>query len=206
MTDDPSSLHIVPAGRGLALSLAAGQRVRVINTHGTQVVDCWAFVASDISEFLSLEHCREVRQKILFDVGDQLVTNRYRPILTFIADTSPGEHDTLVAACSRSMFAMLGRGENHSNCTDNLHAALASAGHSSAVTPSPWNLFMSAPVRDGRNIEFRRPRCRSGDYVELRAELDCVLVLSACPDDVYPTNGGDGRPVDAHVLILPNGR
>lgn len=203
MTDEPSSPQIVPAGCGRAFTLAAGQHVRVINTHGTQVVDCWAFVAGGTREFLSLEHCREVLQKILFDVGDRLVTNRYRPILSFVADTSPGEHDTLVAACSRSMFAMLGRGENHANCTDNLHAALTAAGLSSTVTPSPWNLFMSAPVRDGRNIEFRRPQCRPGDHVELRAELDCVIVLSACPDDVYPTNGGDGRPVDAHALILP---
>lgn len=201
MTGDPSRLRVVPAGGGLALALAAGQEARIINTHGTQVVDCWAFARSDIGEFLSMEHCREVRQKILFDAGDQLVTNRYRPILTLVADSSPGEHDTLVAACSRAMFAMNGRGDDHPNCTDNLHAALAGMKLSSAVTPSPWNLFMSAPVRNGRVIEFRRPRCRPGDHVELRAELDCILVLSACPDDVYPTNGGDGRPVDAHVMV-----
>ena len=206
MTGAPSPLRVVPAGQGIALALAVGQRARIINTHGTQVVDCWAFAASDIGEFLSLEHCREMRQKILFDVGDELVTNRYRPILTLAADTSPGEHDTLVAACSRAMFALHGRGDNHPNCADNLHAALTSRQLRSTVTPSPWNLFMSAPVRDGRSIEFRRPRCRPGDHVELRAELDCILVLSACPDDVYPTNGGDGRPVDAHVLTLSGGR
>jgi uncharacterized protein YcgI (DUF1989 family) len=203
MTDAPR--HVVPAGRGRALALPAGAHVRIVNTPGTQVVDTWAFVRADAAEFLSLEHCREVRQKILFDVGDRLVTNRYRPILTIVADTSPGEHDTLIAACSGPMFAMLGRGADHPNCTDNLHDALAGLGLRSTVTPSPWNLFMSAPVRHGRAIEFRRPRCRPGDYIELRAELDCVLVLSACPDDVYPTNGGDGRPADAHVLILPGG-
>ena len=54
----------------------------------------------------------------------------------------------------------------------------------------------------GRRIAFERPNCRPGDYVELRAEMDCVLVFSACPDDVYPTNGGDGTPRDAHVGIL----
>lgn len=206
MIDALGPQQVVPAGRGLALALAAGQRARIINTHGTQVVDCWAFVRSDVAEFLSMEHCREVRQKILFEVGDELVTNRYRPIVTLVADTSPGDHDTLIAACSRTMYALHGRGDDHPNCTDNLHAALADVGLSSAVTPCPLNLFMSAPVRDGRGIEFRRPRCRPGDYVDLRAELDCMVVLSACPDDVYPTNGGDGRPVDAHVLILPPGR
>lgn len=206
MTDEPSPVQVIPAGRGVALALAAGERARIINTRGTQVIDCWAFARSNIGEFLSMEHCREVRQKILFDVGDELVTNRYRPILTLVADSSPGEHDTLVAACSRTMFALHGRGDDHPNCTDNLHGALAARRLRSPVTPCPWNLFMSAPVKNGRGIEFRRPRCRPGDLVELRVELDCTLVLSACPDDVYPTNGGDGRPVDAHVLILPNGR
>jgi uncharacterized protein YcgI (DUF1989 family) len=203
MSDALQSPHVVPAGRGLALTLSAGQRARIVNTHGTQVVDTWAFVQRGPEEFLSLEHCREVRQKILFDVGDRLVTNRYRPILTIVADTSPGEHDTLIAACSRPMFAMLGRGDDHPNCTDNLQTALAGLCLRSTVTPSPWNLFMSAPVYGSRTIGFRRPICRAGDYVELRADLDCILVLSACPDDVYPTNGGDGTPVDVHVLIFP---
>lgn len=203
MTIAPPVPQVVPAGRGLALSLSAGERARIVNTRGTQVVDTWAFVQGDLAEFLSLEHSREVRQKILFDVGDQLVTNRYRPILTLVADTSPGEHDTLIAACSRPMFAMLGRGADHANCTDNLHAALAALDLRSAVTPSPWNLFMSAPVQDGRRIEFRRPRCRPGDHVELCAELACILVFSACPDDAYPTNGGDGTPADVDVLTFP---
>jgi hypothetical protein len=61
---------------------------------------------------------------------------------------------------------------------------------------------MSAPVRGGRAIEYRRPTCRPGDHVEVRVEMDCVMVFSACPDDVYPTNGGDGTPVDAHFAII----
>ncbi len=61
---------------------------------------------------------------------------------------------------------------------------------------------MLAPVLDGGHIEFRRPESRPGDYVEVAAEIDCVVVFSACPDDVYPTNGGDGRAVDAHFTIF----
>ena len=128
--------------------------------------------------------------------------NTYRPILTLTADTSPGGHDTLIAACSREMYLHAGRSGDHSNCADNLAAALKPHGIALGLTPSPWNLFMLAPVIDGRRIEYRRPRCRPGDYVEVRAEMDCRLVFSACPDDVYPTNGGDGTPVDAHVVLF----
>jgi uncharacterized protein YcgI (DUF1989 family) len=61
---------------------------------------------------------------------------------------------------------------------------------------------MLAPGVDSRSIEYQRPRCRPGDYVATRAEMDSLMVFSACPDDVYPTNGGSGIPVDVHVEIV----
>jgi len=192
----------VPAGEGLAVPLAAGGRLRVVNSHGTQVVDTWAFVADDPWELLSMEHCREVLQRIVFEPGDVLLTNRYRPILEIVADTSPGGHDTLIAACSRPMYARAGAGEDHANCADNLAHRLEDHGHLLGFTPAPWNLFMLAPVRDGRTIDYVRPTSKPGDYVEVEAKADCLMVFSACPDDVYPTNGGDGTPRDAHVDVL----
>ena len=72
-------------------------------------------------------------------------------------------------------------------------------------TPAPWNLFMLAPVVDGRRIDYVRPTSKPGDCVELKALTDCLMAFSACPDDVYPTNGGDGTPQDAHVELLGGG-
>lgn len=196
----PEQRVTLGAGTGAGFRLRNGQKIRVVNTHGTQVVDTWAF-ASPI-EYLSLEHCRELIQKLFFETGDQLVTNLYRPILTVTADSSPGRHDTLIAACSRRMYERVGRGSDHANCTGNLAAALAAHGIPSTATPSPWNLFMQAPVREDGRIDYVRPISKPGDYVELRAETDCLLAFSACPDDVYPTNGGDGRPRDVEIAIL----
>ena len=192
----------IPARCGLAVPLVAGRRLRVINTSGTQVVDTWAFPDGDPTAFLSLEHCREVLERIVFEPGDTLIDNRYRPLLRITGDTSPGGHDTLIAACSAAMYAYAGAEEGHANCADNLAAALAAHGRSLAFTPSPWNLFMLAPVTDGRVIDYVRPTSQPGDYVEVTAETDCLMVFSACPDDVYPTNGGDGTPQDAHVEML----
>ena len=184
------------------MALAVGARLRVVNTPGTQVVDTWAFAMGDPLEYLSMEHCREVLQRIVFEPGDVLLSNRYRPMLEIVADSSPGGHDTLIAACSRAMYARSGAGEDHANCADNLAHALAGYGHRVPFTPAPWNLFMLAPVRDGRTIAYERPTARPGDAVEIAALADCLMVFSACPDDVYPTNGGDGRPRDAHVELL----
>ncbi|MEX2201287.1 MAG: urea carboxylase-associated family protein [Dongiaceae bacterium] len=200
---------VVPAGEGRCRRLARGATLSVVNTHGTQVVDTWAFaVAGDaggipggVPEFMSMEHCREVLKRIVFEPGDILITNRYRPILTVLADTSPGGHDTLIAACSEAMYIQAGRPPGHRNCSDNLRDALAAEKVALPFTPSPWNLFMIAAVIDGHAIDYRRPVSRPGDCVTVRAEMDCLVVVSACPDDVYPTNGGDGTPRDVLLRL-----
>jgi uncharacterized protein YcgI (DUF1989 family) len=194
--------HRIPAGRGLAIQLRAGELARIVNPTGTQVVDMWAVASDAVGEFLSMEHCREVLERIYFEVGDVLLTNRYRPVLTIVEDTSPGRHDTLIAACSTQMYERVGTA-GHRNCADNFAAALESAGVPPfPFVPSPWNLFMSAPVTEAGTISYERPSSRPGDHVEVRAELDCTLICSACPDDHYPTNGGDGTPTDAQIVTL----
>ena len=101
-----------------------GQSLKVINTHGHQVVDFWAFSAEDLSEFLSREHLRATLISIFPKVGDDLVTNRRRPIMYFAENTSPGSHDTIMAACDDYRYGLLDCTKYHDNCTDNLHAPL----------------------------------------------------------------------------------
>ena len=91
----------IPARSGKAVRLRAGQSVKVINTHGQQVVDTWVFSAADLDEFMSMEHARAAMGHIIPKVGDLLVTNRRRPILRVLEDTLGGVHDTLIAACDR---------------------------------------------------------------------------------------------------------
>src|SRR5262245_29316951 len=85
----------IPARRGKAAHVARGQDVLVINTHGEQVVDTWAFNRDDLGEFMSMEHTRAHTLRLVPQVGDILRTNRRRPILTLVEDTSGGVHDTL---------------------------------------------------------------------------------------------------------------
>src|ERR1700753_3492004 len=118
--------HIeIPARRGKAALVAAGQTVTVINTHGEQVVDTWAFNRADLSEFMSNEHTRAHSLHLVPRPGDVLRTNQRRPILTLMEDTSGGVHDTLIAACDRYRYAFLGVEGHHDNCTDNLFAGMA---------------------------------------------------------------------------------
>jgi uncharacterized protein len=192
----------IPARRGKAVRLRAGQSVRVINTHGQQVVDTWAFSAADPGEFMSMEHARAAMGHIIPKVGDALVTNRRRPILRLVEDSSGGIHDTLIAACDRWRYELLGCPSYHDNCTDNLAAALRELGLAAPETPSPLNLFMNIPVRDGDHIEFLPPVSTRGSHVTLRAEMDCIIVFSACPQDMIPINGAAMTPTEAHFEIL----
>lgn len=192
----------IPARRGKAAFAAAGQKIKVINTHGEQVVDTWAFARDDLRELMSMEHTRATLVKLTPGVGDHLYTNRRRSILTLVEDTTPGVHDTLMAACDDYRYKLLGCTEYHDNCTDNLSAALGELGLKAAETPSPLNLFMNIPWTAEGALAFEPPVSRPGDYVVLEAKLDLVIAFSACPQDILPVNGTAGRPTEAHFQIL----
>ena len=196
------SLIAIPARKGKAAFLKQGQRIKVINTHGQQVVDTWAFSRGDLSECMSMEHSRTALARIMAKVGDNMVTNRRRPILSLVEDTSPGIHDTLIAACDRYRYELLGCSGYHDNCTDNLATALGELGLTPPETPSPWNLFMNIPLKPDGSLSFEPPVCKRGDYVLLRAEMDCVIAFSACPQDIVPINGVACTPTEAHFEIL----
>jgi hypothetical protein len=192
----------IPARRGKATRLSQGQSVKIVNTFGQQVVDTWAFNAADIGEFMSMEHTRIYINRIIPAVGDALVTNRRRPILRLVEDTSGGIHDTLVAACDRWRYELLGWVGHHDNCTDNLAAALGELGLKPPETPAPLNLFMNIPVIDGSRIDVLPPVSTPGSYVMLRAEMDCLVAFSACPQDIVPVNGLGLAPTAAHFAVL----
>ena len=190
---------IVPARQGIAAKVDSGQLVKIVNTSGKQVVDTWAFCTSDLNERLSMEHSRVSLQKLVPAVGDTLVTNYRRPMLTFTEDTTAGRHDMLMAACDVSRYEQLGAVGYHDNCSDNLRSALWALGLSSTTIPCPLNLFMNVPWKIDGSLTFERPTSEAGQYVSLRAEMDLVIVFSACPQDMTPVN--DMKSADVHVAV-----
>jgi uncharacterized protein YcgI (DUF1989 family) len=192
---------VIPARKGKAAFVKAGQRLRVVNTHGQQVVDTWAFNRADMNEFMSMEHTRASLLRVRPRVGDALYTNKRRPILTLVEDSSPGVHDTVIAACDRWRYLELGVKGFHDSCTDNLAAGLKELGLAPPETPSPLNLWMNIPIGlDGR-LSFEPPVSKQGDYVVFRAEMDAVVAFSACPQDILPINGVGRAPTEAHFEI-----
>ncbi len=199
MEVDPADL-VVPGGRGSAVVVECGQVIDIVNTFGSQVVDFWAFCRETPAEFLSMPHCRSVLEKLHFTRGDALYSNRRRKILEIVEDTSPGVHDSLLAACDVERYRLLGVHGYHANCADNLREALGPFGIALDSVPAPWNIFENVSVEGGR-LEIRPPLSRAGDRVRLRALDDLVVVLSACPMDIVPTNGADCTPRDVAYRV-----
>jgi len=190
----------VPARGGKAAHVKKGQRIKIINTHGEQVVDTWAFNAADTAEYMAMDATRAYNQRMCPLVGDDLVTNKRRPILKLVEDTSPGRHDTQMAACDRWRYELLGA-HDHDNCADNLTHGMTELGLKETHTPAPLNLFMNIPWTPDGGLSFDPPLTKAGDYVVFEALIDCVVAMSACPQDLLPINGKDGKPTEAHFEV-----
>jgi uncharacterized protein YcgI (DUF1989 family) len=252
-----SEKQTVPARRGAATIVRHGQKIKITNTHGNQVVDTWtlalpsttistasskaegplypnatsdslsryseaANAAASAPEYMSMCHCRASLLKITPAVGDVMVSQKRHAMVKLVEDTSPGVHDTLIAACDRWRYSELGVTGYHESCTDNFWDAIDSLSSSKSLdveeqealkslnsklggrVPDPFNLFMNIPItQDGegakRGVSFESPVTKKGDYVVLEAMRDVVVVMSACPQDVLTINGKN--PVDAHFQV-----
>ncbi len=190
----------VPAREGRGVRVAAGQSFRVIDEEGGQVADTFAFRADDVSEYHSAEHTRVHVNRLFPRPGEHFVTNHRRPILLLEADDTPGIHDMLCAACDPERYTGLGVEGRHASCQENLQKAMAELGQPAIEIPQPINLFMNIPVLDGGAIGWEPAPTKAGDSVTLRAEMDCYVVVSACPQDIVQINAKNPTPVAIELL------
>ena len=147
-----------------------------------------------------MEHCRVALGRYRPKLGDVMITNQRRKILKFLEDTSPGVHDTMMAACDRYRYEQLGCTDYHDNCTDNLWEALATVRFKPTETPCPFNLWQNTPVDTNGDIEQMPTVSKKGDIVLFKVLMNSVLCFSACPQDIVQINSG--KPTDAHFQII----
>jgi uncharacterized protein len=182
--------RIVSPGSAAGLHLARGQHLRLIDTEGGQTGDLMAF-SRDGRERLSNGRSFDYCGKIFLSTGDVLWSDRSNPMLTIIAD-DVGRHDFLYASCSLEMYRMqYGVTDYHANCHDNLLAALRELGVQPDTLPTAFNFFMHVEVGPDGRLTILPPKCRAGDSMVLRADMDLVIAVSACP---AATCNGDAPP------------
>jgi uncharacterized protein len=200
---DMSETLRVPAGEGRAVLIGEGQCFRVVDVAGGQVGDLFAFTAADPGEFASASHTRVAIGKLFPRDGDPVLTNRRRPILSVLEDTSPGWHDMLYAACDPARYASLGAPASHRSCAGNLAEALAGRGLEAGTVPQPINVFMDVRARPDGTLVSGPASSRPGDYLAFRAAQECIVVLSSCPMDIVPISTGGITPLELQIYDSP---
>jgi urea carboxylase-associated protein 1 len=195
---------VLPAGQGWTHELAAGETFRIVDLEGNQAVDTLFFNARDTDERYSAPETIRAQGNIYLTTGTALLSSEGRPLLTIIADTC-GRHDTLGGACSAESNQVryaLEKKTMH-NCRDSFLLALARHGWGMTKRdlPSNINFFMNVPVTPKGALTFEDGVSAPGRYVEMRADMDVLVLISNCPQLNNPCNAYNPTPV--RLLVWP---
>ena len=207
--------QVLPPKTGLAVEVARGQHLRVIDLEGKQVVDMAVFNKQNPREKLSTSYSRtryvpkpgaEYVPRDKLTEGDTLMSTLCRPLMTIVKETPDpkGVHDVHNRMCNRFLYESYGLGPRD-GCHEIISQAVARYGILPEDIPDTMDLFMKYEhdCARGRWV-IGEPVSKTGDYVEFRAEMDCLVGLSNCPLDVLvPCNAYRCTPVrieidDAH--------
>jgi uncharacterized protein len=188
----------LPAGQGWTWALGAGDVFRIVDLEGNQAVDTLFFNNLDLDERYSATETVRAQGNIYLTTGTRLMSSEGRPLLTIVADTC-GRHDTLGGACSAESNQVryaLDKKYMH-NCRDSFLIALARHGRGMGKRdlPSNINFFMNVPVTPGGELTFADGVSGPGRYVEMRAEMEVLVLISNCPQLNNPCNAYNPTPV-----------
>jgi hypothetical protein len=189
----------IPPKSGRALRLSRGEILRIIDLEGRQVADVVAYDATNPSQSFSQAFTRANNDKATLEVGDRLYSNLNMPLLTVVEDTV-GVHDILFPPCSRFLYEHVFGIEDKTGCREHLASALEPYGIVFEQVTDPFNAFMNARVGDDGRLEIFEPHSGPGDHVDLRAERDLIVAVSACAADVNACNGGVCTGIGITVL------
>lgn len=191
----------IPARAPWSHVVKAGQTIRIVDLEGNQAVDCLFYNAHDPSERYSSCETVVLQQNIFLGVGTQLISNEGRPMLTITAD-NVGRHDTSGGACScESNTLRYGHHTKHQHaCVENFIYELAQHGLGKRDVVSNINWFMNVPVLEDGALGIVDGISGPGKFVELRAEMDTLVVISNCPQINNPCNGFNPTPVQVTIL------
>lgn len=183
---------------GAGFRLRAGDVLRVIDPHGEQVSDLFAFREGEPDCSLSSGRSIDYAGKIYLSTGDVLWSNDSRPMFTILAD-EVGRHDFLLTPCSQEMFEILYRHRgHHPSCFENLCRAFAPFGIEPARISTTFNIFMRVDVAPDGSVAVKPPLSTPGARIELRAEMDLVCALTACSAE--GSNNGTFKPIDFEIV------
>jgi urea carboxylase-associated protein 1 len=188
--------EIVPARAPWLHHVAKGQTLRIVDLEGNQAVDFLLYAAADDAERYSAQDTVAAQGNLFLHEGSVLRSNEGRPMMT-IAATSVEYHDTIGGACSCESNTL--RYGHHTKaqhaCVENFLEANMLEGRGKRDIVSNINFFMNVPVEDDGALGIVDGISAAGLTVDLRAEMDVIVVVSNCPQINNPCNAFNPTPV-----------
>ena len=182
-------------------TIRASQTLRIVDLEGNQAVDFLAYSAADDAERYSAQDTIAAQGNVFLREGSVLLSNEGAPMMTVTA-TAVAYHDTIGGACSCESNTL--RYGHHTKaqhaCVENFLTANARHGRGKRDMVSNVNWFMNVPVEADGALGIIDGISAPGLYVDLRAEMDVVVVVSNCPQINNPCNGFDPTPIRVQIF------
>jgi urea carboxylase-associated protein 1 len=186
--------RIVAAGEPWSRVLRSGQRLRIVDLEGRQAVDFLCYNAADPSERYNAADTMKYAKTIFVTKGHGIYSDMGRRLFTVLEDTC-GRHDTIGGCCSAESNELRYGVKGTPSCRQNFLTALAPYGLGKKDIVANLNWFMNVPVEPDGAMAIVDGVSNPGDYVELRAEMDVLAVISNCPQTRNPCNGFKPTPI-----------
>ena len=192
---------VVPARAPWLHHVKAGQTLRIVDLEGNQAVDFLLYSAADDAERYSAQDTVSAQGNLFLRAGTKLLSNEGNALMT-IAATSVDYHDTIGGACSCESNTL--RYGHHTKaehaCVENFLEANLLEGRGKRDIVSNINFFMNVPVEPDGSLGIVDGISAPGLTVDLRAEMDVIVVVSNCPQVNNPCNGFNPTPVRMIVV------
>jgi urea carboxylase-associated protein 1 len=192
----------VPAGDPWIHEIKKGQRLRIVDLNGNQAVDTLFYNAHNYADRYSAQDTIREQRNIYLTAGSKLISSEGNVLMTIVADTC-GRHDTLGGACANeSNMVRYAIEKRHMHaCRSSFLKAIAEWGHGMTKRDitSNINFFMNVPVTPTGKLTFEDGISEPGKYVELRAEMDVLVLISNCPQLNNPCNAYNPTPIRVMV-------
>ena len=189
---------VLQPGQPWGRRLARGERLRIVDLEGKQAVDFLCYDAADPSDRYNAANTLKLNAKLFVEKGSILVSEQAKTLFTVTEDTC-GKHDTIGGCCSSALNRRRYGKPDDPNCRQNFLRELGRYGMGARDMVANLNFFMYVPVAADGAMDMGPSRSKPGDYVELRAEMDVLAVISNCPQMNNPVNDFNPTPVRALV-------
>jgi urea carboxylase-associated protein 1 len=196
---------VVPAGDYWIDIVKSGQVLRIVDVEGNQAADTLFFNAADVAERYSAVDTIREQRNVYLSCGSKLLSTAGNVMAEIVADTV-GRHDTLGGACaseSNTVRYALEKRTMHA-CRDSYLLAVAQhdrLGLGKRDLSHNINFFMNVPVTTDGGLTFADGLSGPGQYVELRAAMDIIVLISNCPQLNNPCNAYNPTPLEVLIWV-----